>query len=135
MPESGHLLVLRLVASRYGKEAASTRWIEVLPPSFANDVGFPAAPAEGGVVARGHKNAARWGNRFEVATVASVDGRKLEVRHDGRRAALPASGEASSALAGTALEGDWELWWQADGGEAPDTLTVHVVARCRKGKQ
>lgn len=132
LPPGARLVALRLVASRNGEERdAETRWIEQLPESFPDEVAFPARLEEGGLVASGTKNPARWGDRFEIATVAALDGRTLLVRHAGQDAEVGAA--PSSALAGTALEGPWELRWRSDGGAPPEVLRLGVVARCRRG--
>jgi hypothetical protein len=131
-PDGSHLVALRLLATRNGQEAAATQWIQVFPQSFPNDIVFAADPVEGGVVAKGTKNVARWADRFEIATLAASDGRRVEVLHAGTRAVLPASGTPSAELAGTPLGGEWELTWRAsDSGPAPDSLTVHAMVRCR----
>jgi hypothetical protein len=132
LPPGTRLVMLRLVASRAGEERdVETRWIEQLPERFETEVVFPASPEPGGLVAAGAKNPARWGDRFEIATVAALDGRTLLVRHAGQATEVGAA--PSIALAGTALEGPWELRWRSDGGTPPEVLRVSVVARCRRG--
>jgi hypothetical protein len=132
LPPGSRIVTLRLVASHKGVEgAAQTRWVEQLPDTFQTEVAFPAKPEEGGVVASGTKNPARWGDRFLVATVATPDGRTLEVRHADRTAQVGA--EPSEAFAGTALEGPWELRWKSDGGSPPELLRLSTLARCKRG--
>lgn len=129
LPPGSRIVTLRLTASRGGEErAAETRSIEQLPPSFDTEVAFPARPEEGGVVASGGKNPARWGDRFEIATVAALDGRTLEVRHAGRTVAVGA--DPSDGLAGTALEGSWELRWRGQ-GTPPEVLRLTATVRCK----
>lgn len=133
LPPGSRLVTLRLTASRGGEErAAETRTIEQLPDAFDTDIVFAARPAEDGVAASGVKNVARWGDRFEIATVAATDGRTLEVRHADRVVAV--GGQPSDGMAGTALEGPWELRWKFDGGAPPEVLRLHATARC-KGRQ
>ncbi len=130
LPPGARLVTLRLTASRGGEErAAQTRAVEQLPDTFETEIAFGGQPAEGGVVAAGVKNPARWGDRFEIATVAALDGRTVEVRHAGR--VVTVGGDAADGLAGTALAGPWELRWKADGGVPPEVLRLRATARCK----
>jgi hypothetical protein len=131
LPPGSRLVTLRLTASRSGQErAAETRTIEQLPDSFETEIVFPALPEQGGVVATGTKNTARWGDRFEIGTIASGDGRTLVVRHADRTATV--GPEPSPAFDGATLEGAWELWWTSDGQAPPEVLRVKATVRCKR---
>ena len=132
-PEGSHVITLRLTASDgQGQErAAQTRFIQEFPDAFQNVIAFQTKLADGAVVGAGDKNSERWGDRFEVATVAALDRRRIEVAHAGKSVTLEAA--PSTALSGTPLEGRWELKWLRDGSSPPEVLRIDAVVRCKRG--
>ena len=114
--------------------------VEMLPPSSKNTIAFNTILREDTLVAAGTKNLKRWGDRFQIATVASGSDRKLFVRHGGKMVQLEEDGTPSNGLAGMALEGDWEIFSLLTSAErqdtttAPDRLKVEATIQCKINK-
>jgi hypothetical protein len=137
-PAGRDTVKLTLVARRHGEERTKEQEVALLHGTAAEPVLFPTTAIEAtDVVAAGEKNPALWSGRVEVATVAACGKRHIRVKHGGRTATLPADATPSAALAGTALDGAWELRSpltlaeQQDPARRPKQLKVLATIRCK----
>jgi hypothetical protein len=112
--------------------------IMVYPQHGLDSVAFITSLQSDTLIASGTKDPDRWGDRFEILTVASGSGRPLSVRHAGRSVELDAGGTPSTGLEGTPYEGDWDLRSIITSAErqqpatTPNWLIVRATIQCKR---
>ena len=112
--------------------------IEIYPKRGLDSVAFTTTLQGDTLVASGTKNSDRWGDEFEILSVASGSGRPLTVRHAGRSVTLDGGGTSSTGLQGTAYNGDWDLRSGLTNAErqqpanTPDWLIVRATIQCKR---
>ncbi len=128
-----------LVARRWGKEVSRPAEVAVIQANAREPIVFSSTDvAKGSVIAKGVKDD-RWGNDFEIATVAACDGRTIEIQHAGKSVEVKPNEPPSSQLAGAELSGEWELRSPLSPAESndhstiPNRLRVVVTVRCKQG--
>jgi hypothetical protein len=127
-----------LVAQKHGKERKQMIQVTVLPDRSTNDIIFKTYLKGDTLVASGEKNIQKWGNLFEIITVASGSERALLVFHNGKTVKLNNSTTPSTELAGTPLEGYWEFrslltdMEKKDLTKAPETLRIICTIQYKK---
>jgi len=130
-----------LVAHKKGEEALKKVEIGQLRHNAAEPILLATTAVVGSdVIANGDKNVQLWGGYVEVATVAACRHRSIHVQHDNKSVALSPDGAPSAALAGTTLNGSWELRSPLTPEEQqtpalrPKTLQILATVRCRGEK-
>src|ERR1700690_519935 len=83
-------LELTLVVRKGGKEAKRMIQVTMLPSESSNEIVFSNVLSANGdtLIAKGEKNKLRWGDEFQIVSVASNSKRLLYVRHSGKNAVL-----------------------------------------------
>ena len=133
-------LELTLVARKGGKETKRMIQVTMLPSESSNEIVFSNVLSTNGdtLIAKGEKNKLRWGDEFQIVSVASHSKRQLYVRHSGKSAELSSDGTPSNALEGTPIEGPWEIRSLVTAAEkkdlktAPETLSINTTIQYKK---
>lgn len=104
----GKYVELTLVAQKNGKEARQFIQVIVLPPESVDTIVFPVTVLHGDtLIAAGEKNVSRWGDHFQLGSVASASGRPMWVTHGGKTALL--DGADTVTFRGISNSGPWEF--------------------------
>ena len=81
--------------------------VTVIPKNATTQIIFSTDLNGDTLVAADIKNPDRWGDRFEILSVASASGRELIVSHADKTAVLDKAGTTSTVFEGTPVEGRW----------------------------
>ncbi|HSC37835.1 MAG TPA: hypothetical protein VLD19_08195 [Chitinophagaceae bacterium] len=131
-------LELTLVAQKGTREQKRFVGVNVLPATAEDQIVFSTMLSGDTLVASGEKNAARWGDRFVVHSIAAEGGRRLTVWHAGQQTTLPANGNPVTTFDGTPYGGHWEIRSllteaeKKDHSLAPAVLKIKTVIRYQK---
>jgi hypothetical protein len=126
-----HLLYYKLVVRKRGKELARPLELILLPKQSSNLIPIETTLQGDTLVARDTKNPERWGNAFEVLSVATACQRKMTVSHAGIIAEVDESGTFNTAFAGTLVEGTWEFRSLINDEEKKDHTKAPGILRVR----
>lgn len=127
-----HYLEFKLVVKKGKDEVSRPIEIIVLPKQSSNLIVFSTTLSGDTLVAADEKNPERWGNRFEIQSIASACNRKLTVSHAAINAEVDELGTLTTAFAGTPVEGPWSfksLMTEAEKADhtlAPETLRIKI---------
>lgn len=102
------LRYLTMVASLRGKEANSTKQVAVRPDTASDVIAFRTVIRGDSLIAEGINNPVRWGNNFNILTVASGSNRVLTVTHAGKSLEIPTA-QPGSGFEGTPVSGFWSF--------------------------
>ncbi len=100
---------LRLVVTKSGKDSTRDAQVAYYPDTASDRIGYRAVLVGDSLVAEGENNSLRWGNLFQIVTVANGSGRPLRVSHAGISATLLAGGPPSRDFGGAAVKGFWSF--------------------------
>jgi len=131
-------LEFTLVVQKGGKEVNRFIQVKVLPDESTDEIVFPTNLSGDTLVAAGEKNILRWGNMFQILSVASASGRKLTVKHSDKTVELDKDGSPSSGLEGTPVEGYWEFrslltdTEKNDLSNAPEKLKIKTTIQYKR---
>ncbi|HWK05185.1 MAG TPA: hypothetical protein VNS58_16205 [Puia sp.] len=130
--EAEERMELTLVAQKNGKEARQFIQVIVLPPGSVDTIIFPVGGAQGDtLLAAGEKNSTRWGDHFQLGSVASASGRPLLVTHGGKTVWLDGQNPDTVTFRGMANSGLWEIRSLMTDAEKTNPATAPAVLRLR----
>lgn len=132
-------LELTLVAQKNGKEKRQFIQVIVLPGESVDTIVFPVSALHGDtLIAAGEKNIGRWGDHFQLTSVASASGRPLLVQHGGKTILLDAQTPDTLTFGGMSNSGAWEIRSlmtnaeKSDPSQAPPTLRLRTFLLYKK---
>jgi hypothetical protein len=122
------LRYLTMVASLRGKEANSTKQVAIRPDTASDVIAFRTVIRSDSLIAEGINNPVRWGNNFNILTVASGSNRALTVTHAGKSREIPAA-QPGNGFEGTPVRGFWSLRTPMTAAEKSDAHLIPVFLK------
>jgi hypothetical protein len=101
------LRYITLVVTRNKHEISQVVQVAVRRDSASDEIAFRPVVAGDSLVAAGINNPVRWGNEFDILSVADGSDRAMEVSHAGIARELHPGDKPDDAFKGTPVQGDW----------------------------
>jgi len=103
------LRYLTLVVSRNGQDSSRVVQIAVRPDSAADEIGFRPVIRGDSLVGEGINNPRRWGNDFDILSVADGSNRTMDVYHPPISKTIYAGEKPVITFKGTPVQGFWQF--------------------------
>jgi hypothetical protein len=126
-----------LVVQKHGKEISRMIQVNVLSTNDSSVIIFGTTLSGDTLVAKGINNEQKWGDGFEIVSVASGCNRKLLVTHGNKTFPVDAAGNPLLQFEGDPVKGFWEFSCLLTSAEkldittAPSTLQIKVTIRSK----